>query len=1381
MALRRKTVKRLAIIAAVTAALGGTAELIFHQRQARRESWLAELRDRGVKAYQAGDYYVAADALDRYLSLHEGDDETILAYAVSKTRAAAGGNQNMQLAQARIEFALHAKPNDLEIKHALLQLCPASGDLQTMERVSDEILRDYPDDALALEARVTTRLRQSRFEDALVAARQRAAVRPNDLEARIAVLQLMMRQRKPSDEVSKYAADFEPGSQSAGNLLLRAIATDYAGHRDEALSLLRQAANSPVTDVATVGQIVNLFDAFKRVDEAATYLKAAVARGNSPDLHRALALRLWQQEKYDQFPIALPEPATSADSAVLALRTAALFELHDPTAKASLDVLNGRSERVAIAWADAIEARYVTEATPGEIAKQLGKALSRDPDNGVIRAWLGDCYATAGEWTLATRSWAAAASQLPNWSKPCVQDTAALLLQKRTSAAVQAAASGFDRSPSAATAINLVRARFAALNASGRDRDEEQDLAAFIERYHDDRGAALQMLPARVALLARGDRRADAQAAVDAALAKAVSLDADTALDLAGVLADEGLNGTERLFAVHLKMPTPQWQLARSTWLAQHDQTARAFDEMAAAADPQSPEWRLAHCQFLEAVASPKVMEAWRSLGDRFPGSAIVQSAVGNAAVDHRDAALAATSLERLHNLTDDVGQKWRMLRARMLMSDLAAGADGTTLGAGVEAVTILTDVVREVPNWITPRLLLANALARTGNAGSAIEHLRAASAIDPSSADTVLELVKVLRQQERGDEIPRALRAFIPPTRLGDSQRIAIAAAMAEAGQSENAVALLQGCRHPLPSPGQLLLAEQCRQLGNKEVAGKIYASLLGGSSPSPAVLASAAEFYAMQGDDDRARATLARMADSGASPVDVAIANGRYEERFGNDAEALRQLQIAAATKAENGQVALVDFYLRHNRAAEATGAAQAGLKRLPHSRILSDRLIEAEAASARGHKGGDLGPLIEALSHDPSRSAEVAALKSLNDLGQSQVPPATLAHKLRQIAAAFPGDLPLAQQTVLLCIRQGDSDGATVVAQQAMNALPNEPAAARLLVDALRAGRRWDQMLQATDAWRARLPGPTLDLAAAQAEALLGQEKTDAALDVLKPYRQSIAADARAQPQAATVLARALLSAGKPTEAIALIGPLFRDAAGRRTGRDLARSVARTLSDALACVDAVNAATPSTAWDEQNDQADLLADIGRKFDDQATLEKAMAKYRDYLKVAPTDNDATLDLAGLEQQLGDSAAAEKHLRGLLTADPGYVAAKNDLACLLLAREARLDEAERLARSAVAGAPTVAAYQDTLARILSATGRPAEARSAFQAALRLDPNLIPARLGLARLMRDQGDTTAARVELRRVDGTLRANPRAGVYVADELSALRAELTQLDQ
>ncbi|MBI3809285.1 MAG: tetratricopeptide repeat protein [Nitrospirae bacterium] len=100
-----------------------------------------------------------------------------------------------------------------------------------------------------------------------------------------------------------------------------------------------------------------------------------------------------------------------------------------------------------------------------------------------------------------------------------------------------------------------------------------------------------------------------------------------------------------------------------------------------------------------------------------------------------------------------------------------------------------------------------------------------------------------------------------------------------------------------------------------------------------------------------------------------------------------------------------------------------------------------------------------------------------------------------------------------------------------------------------------------------------------------------------------------------------------------------------------------------------------------------------------------------------------ALIGLGNLAYEANAFEEAEGFYRRVLTTSPEHPAASNNLALVYLARGARLDEAERLARSAVEHGGAIRPYaQDTLAKIYVRQGRYREAARALEEAAALVP-----------------------------------------------------------
>jgi len=124
----------------------------------------------------------------------------------------------------------------------------------------------------------------------------------------------------------------------------------------------------------------------------------------------------------------------------------------------------------------------------------------------------------------------------------------------------------------------------------------------------------------------------------------------------------------------------------------------------------------------------------------------------------------------------------------------------------------------------------------------------------------------------------------------------------------------------------------------------------------------------------------------------------------------------------------------------------------------------------------------------------------------------------------------------------------------------------------------------------------------------------------------------------------------------------------------------------------------------------------------EDQGKYADAAAAYRTILTTHPGSTIAWTNLGNAEVQMGDRVKAEEAFRKAVAVDPTSADALNNLAWLLY-QEQRLDEAEPLARRAVASpAPDEWMRLDTLARIQLARGACSDALASWERALKNVP-----------------------------------------------------------
>jgi Flp pilus assembly protein TadD len=143
----------------------------------------------------------------------------------------------------------------------------------------------------------------------------------------------------------------------------------------------------------------------------------------------------------------------------------------------------------------------------------------------------------------------------------------------------------------------------------------------------------------------------------------------------------------------------------------------------------------------------------------------------------------------------------------------------------------------------------------------------------------------------------------------------------------------------------------------------------------------------------------------------------------------------------------------------------------------------------------------------------------------------------------------------------------------------------------------------------------------------------------------------------------------------------------------------------------------------------RARLQRRLAAAYDRLGRFREANAHYHEAQKLAPNDPDVWNDCGYSAYLQGRWDDAEKHLRKALSLDRGHERATTNLG-LTLAASGRVDEAFELLR----GAGGASAAHANIAYVLAAQGKHDEARSHYELAKKLQPNLQVAVKGVAAL-----------------------------------------------
>ncbi len=339
-------------------------------------------------------------------------------------------------------------------------------------------------------------------------------------------------------------------------------------------------------------------------------------------------------------------------------------------------------------------------------------------------------------------------------------------------------------------------------------------------------------------------------------------------------------------------------------------------------------------------------------------------------------------------------------------------------------------------------------------------------------------------------------------------------------------------------------------------------------------------------------------------------------------------------------------------------------------------------------------------------------------------------------------------------------------------AIQLAPGDPEPRLMLIEQLLRKRLFKEALEAAQDGVAAKPGDT-KLLDALGRAQLESGDVEQAITT---YRQLAANESNA-PQAYVRLAEIFRASGRPTQAeAALRKALDLDPASRSAQASLMSLMidGGRRAEALAYARKLQTDQPKAAagylleasFHMRAQAADLalaayrtgLAKTGQAelayalFRQLATSGKAAEAEQfglNWMKSNPSDLFFEYALAEGAMLRGDYGSAEARLRRVLAATPDNLLASNNLAWVLT--QQGKPGAASFAQRAVDGAPTNAAFLDTLAAAQASEGQLTQALATQQRAMELAPTNHDIRLGLARIALKAGNKSLASEQLKQL------------------------------
>ncbi len=310
-----------------------------------------------------------------------------------------------------------------------------------------------------------------------------------------------------------------------------------------------------------------------------------------------------------------------------------------------------------------------------------------------------------------------------------------------------------------------------------------------------------ETLPLYVTLLAGSGRRDEALAVLSAAASVTPPLSAATLLALDEVNKTEGLGYSgdlvDRARSSEANSIVVAMRHANDLFNAGNAPLGLAALKRAqkAANGDNDPKWRLAIASYLERTGDGGALKAWTDLGEGYPNDRSIQSAVLRSSTRFLDRKFWKDSIDRLHSLTGDNGQMWRLERCRWLLVGVESGTVASSEQAEKdrsEAVTILTELTRQFPNESEPHRMLGLAFERDQKLDRAADELGIAISLQPADVESTLDLFRVDQEWGKHSEAQAALdRVARRPDLSAESRRL-LALAYERQGRPERSIELL-------------------------------------------------------------------------------------------------------------------------------------------------------------------------------------------------------------------------------------------------------------------------------------------------------------------------------------------------------------------------------------------------------------------------------------------------------------------------------------------------------------------------------------------------------------------------------------------------------------
>ncbi|MEM7577719.1 MAG: tetratricopeptide repeat protein, partial [Planctomycetota bacterium] len=1073
---RQRRRRRLSILAlAFVVLIAGVAGLWFIQ-QSRQATYLADLREQGMAAYENGDDSLAAAKLEEYLRQDENHDADAL-YAAADAVMTNPLPGNLHIAKAR-QWLLRLRvvdPTHKPGKQLILQLADAYYQPSDAIAVANDILASEPDNAEALRVRGLKSARIDNFQDAERDFAAYLETHPEDYETQLLLLQVRNElHADPENLIAQAKLLVETYPADPRFEMVLGLTYAMAEQTEDARAWVRSAATREVPNDEFIQSLTNAFDRLGLFGEASAYLaKVSANRPIDGPLGLEVSRRLFESGQFDAVLARLEDHSVEAVTESLAIRAMTRFEKGQrEAADAVIAQLRAKSNKAGPIWADVLEKFYAQPRVVADAIQAGEEAIAEGLVHPYLLMMLGNLHAAVNDHTASITYQEQASRVRPSWAAPLLFAAKDYLALDQWHLAEQMSRQASVRRPDLIEA-HVVRALAMGNNPQAVRTAQVGEVLAYIERILEraPRNESLRVLKVRL-LAANGDTQEASRVA-----GETIRLDppasGESLMQLAKIAREYRLGfGAAAMGRVQAAYgDTPALVYAKAVERVDAGAPEDGLQLLADASkdDPNALGWQLAQAQLLAYIGDPKASVVYADLAASYPDSLDLLVQIMRSPVVRDDRELSDQLINRVRELAGEQSTQWRVERARWHLT----GPDPTAEAEAAE--TLLDQAIDGNPGDADAYLLRARAKELQGRLAQAVTDAKSAQTIRPDAPGVLLELVRFEQAVGNFAAAQTILKRIAENSAADASQLRQTAAMLAGQGEYADATALLESLenRAGFATADRLLLARLYAQGGQLREAKWQVQNLLE-TAPTLETVSFAADFYAQLGELDNARRVLSRLDQLSISEAQRRSIQADFASRYESGNLAASRFVEAAEADPTNatGWLRLAAFHLSRADARTALASARRGLQEVGAEPGLEALLRRGEQVSDLLEHDPSLAPLLASLlGGDGFREAADTAVRFLAEAQAEPSSPVEVAAGLRRLADEQPGFLVLQLVSAERLLRAGMPEQAQEIAGRAARAFPGSVDAAQLLTASLAADQRWDQALTAAREWRKR----------------------------------------------------------------------------------------------------------------------------------------------------------------------------------------------------------------------------------------------------------------------------------------------------------------------